>query len=558
MAAQSDNLLEMIDRFVETLAADDETVRSAHAAIAQVSDGLNIGKLTGHFESAHVAGEAGEREAVLFVSERGFDGSQFREFDFHTSAPGNGRLVVYPLPDVPFEEEKVRYLQMVLRILLFHLGRFRMIEKVQNSALTQFLTGLPNTGGYLRACGEKLALGTLWGFDAFYFNLRRFGLINKRFGQKEGNEIICRYVNKLKRFFLPDELFGHLGGDNFVALVHKGDRSKTFIKVLEGVPVSAFRNGEEVPIVISAMVGVMSIEMPCSLDNIIGGPAIALARAKLTKEPVVYLTSQLNDEVNRAKAIEQGFERSLERGEYTVFYQPKVNTMTGEIIGAEALTRWFEDGKMVSPIVFIPVLEQCGKISKLDLKMLEMVCRDIAEWKEAGHRAVPISVNFSRRDLHDPELPIKILGLINQYGISQNEIVIEVTETASEEEKTEMTSFLTKLKDFGIETSIDDFGTGYSSLSVLREFPVGEIKIDRSFINGELNRSNEIIVRSIIDMANNLGIDVITEGVEIIEQRNFLHNLGCDRVQGFLYDRPLPKEEFQKRLKQGRYQIDSI
>lgn len=187
--------------------------------------------------------------------------------------------------------------------------------------------------------------------------------------------------------------------------------------------------------------------------------------------------------------------------------------------------------------------------------MLELVCKDIAAWKEAGRHVVPVSVNFSRRDLTDPELSNKIVGIIQKYGIDQHEIIVEVTETTSEEEQAQMAHFLEQLKDFGVETSIDDFGTGYSSLSVLREFPVGEIKIDRSFINRQLGESDEIIIQSIIDMAKRLNIDVITEGVELVEQRDFLHHLGCDRVQGYLYDKPLPKDQFEKRLIQGNYQL---
>ena len=143
--------------------------------------------------------------------------------------------------------------------------------------------------------------------------------------------------------------------------------------------------------------------------------------------------------------------------------------------------------------------------------------------------------------------------MINRYEIARKEIVIEVTETSSEEEKDMMMNFLQKLKNFGVETSIDDFGTGYSSLSALREYPVGEIKIDRSFINKDLDENDEIIIKSVIDMADKLHIDVITEGVELVSQKEFLHRLGCDRVQGYLYDKPLPKDLFEERLAIGNY-----
>ncbi len=243
----------------------------------------------------------------------------------------------------------------------------------------------------------------------------------------------------------------------------------------------------------------------------------------------------------------------MENNEFVVFYQPKVNTVSGDIIGAEALARWYENGRLVSPGGFIPYLERAGKVNKLDLFILETVCQDIEAWKAKGRKAVPCSVNFSRKDLKNPELPEKIMSIINEHGIAKDEIIIEVTETSSEEEKELMMRFLNKLKEFGIESSIDDFGTGYSSLSALREYPIGEIKIDRSFINKELNENDEVIIKSVIDMAEKLHIDVITEGVEYVSQKEFLHKLGCDRVQGFLYDQPLPKNEFEERLLKGNY-----
>ena len=207
-------------------------------------------------------------------------------------------------------------------------------------------------------------------------------------------------------------------------------------------------------------------------------------------------------------------------------------------------------------MAFVPVLENSGKINKLDLHMLEQVCSDIHNWITIGNKPVPVSVNFSRKDLNDPQLPDKIMEVIESNNLPKELIIIEVTETASEEEKDYMVNFLGKLKNYGIETSIDDFGTGYSSLSVLREYPINEIKIDRSFINKKLKNSDEVIIQSIIDMAKKLDIDVITEGVEDIVQKDFLHNVGCDRLQGFLYDKPLPKDLFEKRLLKGKYEVD--
>jgi EAL domain-containing protein (putative c-di-GMP-specific phosphodiesterase class I) len=176
-----------------------------------------------------------------------------------------------------------------------------------------------------------------------------------------------------------------------------------------------------------------------------------------------------------------------------------------------------------------------------------------------GRDSVPMSVNFSRRDLCDPGLADKILAVIQKYQVDRDDILIEITETTSENEKDMMLSFLREMARNHIATSIDDFGTGYSSLGALRDYPVREIKIDRSFINHEaLIDKDKAIIGSIIDMANRLHVDVITEGVENMEQVELLKDLGCNRAQGFLYGKPLPKEEFEALLEQKYIDISGL
>ncbi len=191
----------------------------------------------------------------------------------------------------------------------------------------------------------------------------------------------------------------------------------------------------------------------------------------------------------------------------------------------------------------------------LDLYVLKKSCEFIREWIDNGIKPVPVSVNFSRRDLSYKDLAKEITSIIDSFNIDRKLIQIEVTETASEDERKQMTGFLSRLKDENISTAIDDFGTGYSSLSTLRDFPVSEIKIDRSFINNdELNKSDEIVLKNIIAMANELGISVVSEGVERPDQTALLQSVGCHVAQGFLYDNPMPKKDFEKRLIKGVYE----
>ena len=555
----SSHLYDIVKRFVYILCGDQRSLESIKKAFYDVSSDLNIGRIISDIPNSPNENEIRllVQNRVLFISDFGFDSKESFEFRFLTNTGSEGVTTVSPIPDHKFSEEEKDIIITLLKISDVQISRCFALSEIKESSMRQMLTGLPNADGYTRKVADKISNDTIYNYDSYYFDLKGFGLINKRFGQSEGNRMLASYAKQLNKFFKYDEVLGHLGGDNFVALVTTGERSKQFQDlVLNGIDVEGeTTEGQASKIRVYAVMGYTHIVPPISINRIISDPAMALANAKRNKKQIVELTEDISYQSIRAKVIEQSFEKALNNDEFVVYYQPKVNSITNEIIGCEALTRWFENGQMIPPMAFIPVLENSGKINKLDLYVLDKVCEDVRNWIDLGRKAVPVSTNFSRKDLSDPELPNKILEVIRKYDLPKELIVIEVTETASEEEKDQMVNFLGNLNKNGIETSIDDFGTGYSSLSVLREYPINEIKIDRSFINKKLNESDEIIIHSIIDMAKKLDIDVITEGVEIVEQKEFLHNVGCDRLQGFLYDKPLPKEEFESRLLIGRYDI---
>ena len=544
--------------YIEILFENKESIKAISDAFSLLADDLHIGRIEGDIIGTESESEiaALAENKVPYTSDKGFDPSKEYIFEFKTITGKEGKMHVYPIPNYEFTPEDEECIKMVLEISDIHLNRVVAYQEIQESLLIQNLSKLPNAAGYMKKIAKKCAMGTIGNYDSYYFNLSGFGLVNKRFGGMEGNRIIIRYSNKLREYVTDDEVLGHLGGDNFVALIKKGENSKKFQQMLnDGIVVDATHpSGENVKLKIESNAGFMHVLDNASKDSIMAGPAIALAHAKATKKKLVELTDEISEAAVRSKSIEHSFERALANNEFVVYYQPKVNSVTGEIIGCEALARWYENDRLINPMSFIPILERSGKIVMLDLFILETVCRNISDWKKMGKKAVPCSVNFSRRDLADKTLPKKIMEIVTRHGVDKSEIVIEVTETASEDESMQMIDFLGKLKEYGVETSIDDFGTGYSSLSALREYPVSEIKIDRSFINKKLGTSDEIIIRSIIDMARQLNIDVITEGVEKIFQKDFLHKLGCDRLQGYLYDKPLPQELFEEKLNRGRYE----
>ncbi len=418
-----------------------------------------------------------------------------------------------------------------------------------------YLTGLPNSGGYLMRVAKVMQAGKILDYTAFFFNLKGFGNINQRYGMNAGDRIIIAIAGKLRDFLDDDEILGHLGGDNFVALVKK-DKKVLFCRFLNGVEVELPFDHSVEKIKIAATIGLWDIdEQIHEPGEVLTNPSVALQHAKhIVHQPVVSVTQDMLHRVAMQKTVLERYQRALENREFLVYYQPKVDSRNKNLVGAEALVRWKHDGEMVSPGVFIPPLEQNGEIVLLDYYVLRQACADIKKWIEDGIEPVTISVNFSRKDLLDPDLAENIDRIIINSGIDKKLIEVEVTETVDEQEHGELATFIADLYSRDIMTAIDDFGAGYSSLATLREFQVHTLKIDRSFINTkDFSWKDEIILTDIVHMASELGMDVITEGVERQDQLDFINKVGCFVIQGFYYDRPLPIDEFEGRLKNKQY-----
>jgi len=253
------------------------------------------------------------------------------------------------------------------------------------------------------------------------------------------------------------------------------------------------------------------------------------------------------------------FYKALSQREFVVYYQPKVNTYSKQLCGAEALVRWkLPDGSLRPPMEFIPVLEKNGSICKLDFYVLEETCRLLRFCKEEGIPEVAVSVNFSRKHLLNPGLVNDIVEIIDRYEISHELVEIEFTESEDFRDYAVMAKLIEDLKQQGIRTSIDDFGTGYSSLNMLKMTSIDTLKIDKSFIPVEEylgSKSKECIMfEYIAKLAGELGFRTVSEGVETKEQYEYLSKVGCDIIQGYYFDRPLPEEVFLERLKNKQYE----
>lgn len=247
------------------------------------------------------------------------------------------------------------------------------------------------------------------------------------------------------------------------------------------------------------------------------------------------------------------FESALKNEEFRVFYQPKVSLHNYRIVGAEALCRWFHNGVVIPPDSFIPVLEQGDDICRLDFYMLDHACRDIRHWLDEGRKCVKVSVNLSRKHKVDKKLIYDIVEIIDGHRVPHDLIEIELVESTSEMTFPQLKEIVLGLKKYGIGTSVDDFGTGYSSLNLIRDLPWEVLKIDKRFLPVNTKDKKQLIMmKHLIAMAQDLGLDCIAEGVETIEQVKLLKEYNCYMAQGNFFDKPLPAKEFETKLFLGK------
>ncbi len=544
------------ENFVQILSEEEITPEITPSALADVGKEFSIRSIVAIVTNPSNSDMASEGDVIipLFgpVPENEAPSYLFK----HTLA-GKKTVTyhVYLRDNKSWNEEEYKTFAIVMDVVVMHMERFLLGKVVQDSALTQYLTGLPNSGGFIAHATKLVESKEIFKYDMFFFNLKSFGLISRRYGLSEGDEIMKRYAKKLREFCADDEIIAHFGGDNYTALIKK-EKTQKFLDFISAVPVYGMKNDRQEEIKIAAVTGVYAIDESLKEPGqLISRAAMALNYAKnVANKPYVFVNKAMSTRIYRQKQIEDRYEEALANDEFRIYLQPKVDIQTGEIVGAESLARWFCNGVVIYPTEFVPILEQEGMVASLDLYVLKKTCEFIKKWREKGIEPVQVSVNFSRKDLYYKHLAREIVKIIDDSGVERELIQIEVTETAGEDERILMTSFLTSLRNKGIDTAIDDFGSGYSSLSNLRDFPVSVIKIDKSFIDNEsVNNNDEIVLRNIIRMCDELNIMALTEGVEKPEQVELLKNVGCRYAQGFLYDNPLPEPDFEKRLIKKNY-----
>lgn len=403
---------------------------------------------------------------------------------------------------------------------------------------------------FLATVKNLIRQGRIGEFGGVYFNIKHFSSINDRFGRDCATNIMKQFIHGIQEKILYEECICRVGGDNFVVLFKK-DNLNIIKNYLSGMPITF--NDEEAVTVTTTAGYYMIPEATESATDVMDRISTAYQLAKsVYKRPFLFYDDEIMQHQTHVKEIEMMFPSAIENEEFKVFYQPKTQLNNYQLAGAEALCRWFRNGKVISPGEFIPVLEGSKAICTLDFYMLDHVCRDIRRWLDEGREAVKVSVNLSRLHLGDEDLLESILRIIDKYKVPHHFIEIELTETTTDVDYKELKKIVYGLREQDISTSVDDFGVGYSSLNLIREIPWNVLKIDKSFLPTQEEENNDPskvkMLRHIITMSQDLGLECIVEGVETAEQVKLLKDCKCYLAQGFYFDRPLPVKEFEQKL----------
>ena len=495
--------------------------------------------------------EAGVGE-TLCCYDTGKEGVEIMSFRAVNTVQSVVTMHVYMSPDEePLTDDERWRVDLVMRTTVCYISRNRLKQRVEE--LTFFDEyGYRNLRSLYKYIMTEAVDQNMAGKAVIRYNLRHFTLVNKELGKTIGDKVIKSHFNRLAEIIGDEGIVCRLGGDNFVC-VCGGHQIGNVLNYLTEASV-VYDSSEGKCVSISTSAGVFRVPK----DFVIRHPGDVMGKIITAyqiaqnggKERIVFYDTELLRDKEKNMKVQQMFPEALRKEEFTVYYQPKVNIRTGEMIGAEALCRWIHDGNVISPADFIPMLEETDDICKLDFYVLEHVCRDIKKWIKEGKHVVRVSVNLSRKHMINRNLLNSILKIIDRHEIPHSLIEIELTETTSDVGFSDLKRVVNGLQTYGIWTAVDDFGVGYSSLNLLRELPWNVIKIDRSFLptDEEDVSSRNIMFKYVVAMAKELGMECIVEGVENEKQLKMLQDNNCDYAQGFMFDRPLPGKEFEKRI----------
>lgn len=420
-------------------------------------------------------------------------------------------------------------------------------------ALTDSVTGLWNGVRFYKETQEILDKNQDKAYLLLTLDINRFKFINNDFGSQVGDRILTVLGKRIHEIFGGVAYYARGTADVFMILIEKKDYREEMLNPLKKE--IGFDNGgkhQYYKIIIKAGICVIP-EGEKRKDVKRYADHASLARKSIkdsANENVAYYDEKMRESIERDIAIENKMEEALQNEGFQVYLQPKYYLPTGEIIGAEALVRWVEeDGTIVQPDTFIPLFERNGFILKVDFYVYEQVLKRMEQWIQEGRKHICVSVNVSRVHIRTYDFFIKLNQLMEKYHVPKDSLELELTESIIGGAQSTTRDFVMECKKEGYHVSIDDFGSGYSSLNLLKDLPVDILKIDKGFLDEtqESERSS-IIVQQVVEMAKKMQIGTLCEGVETLQQADFLKGIGCDMAQGYLFSKPVPMNEFEKMI----------
>ncbi len=412
------------------------------------------------------------------------------------------------------------------------------------------LTGLPNRHLFRERLEQATGADSHGQAAVVMLDLDGFKEINDSLGHVNGDVLLCQAASRIQNYCGTDATVSRLGGDEFGVIMRNVESDDAVAIIVERIIQQL-----EMPIEIEghwvrvgASAGIAMYPGDATLpDQLIKNADLSLNRAKERgRATYVFYSSDLAMEAERRIRIITGLRHALESDALDLAFQPKIRIEDGKVVGSEALVRWTDkiEGP-ISPAEFIPIAETAGLSVPIGDWVVRNVCRQLAAWRDAGHPLLPVSVNLSAVQFSDQKLLSKVNDALSDYQVAPHIIEFEITETALMTDMAQALETMEALVGIGFKLSIDDFGVGYSSFGYLRSMPVSVIKIDRTFVSDVVqNEESHAILRAMIDLGHSLGLRVLTEGVETLEQYVVLEAIGCDMVQGYFTGRPAPAEQF--------------
>jgi diguanylate cyclase (GGDEF)-like protein/PAS domain S-box-containing protein len=439
-------------------------------------------------------------------------------------------------------------------------ARKKMEEEIRHLANHDALTGLPNRRLFIELIALEKAQSRRHGtrMAVFFLDLDRFKIINDTLGHEAGDELLKKVAAGLRSTVRSSDTVARIGGDEFNIIVpdisRAEDAGDVARKIMDYFVRSFLVAGQEFHISASLGISIFPDDTE-EIDTLLRYADIAMYHAKEKgRNRFEFYNPDINTRSLELMRLEAWLGQSVKRGELVMHYQPLVDIASRRIVCAEALVRWRHPERgMLDPAQFIPLAEETGFISTIDEWVLGSVCRQVKAWIDAGIPALCVTVNLSARLFENPGVVATITRILKETGLPADHLDLEITESMAMSNVELTADRLKELTGMGIHISIDDFGTGYSSLSYLKRLPINRLKIDRSFVQDiATDADDRTIISAVTAMAHNMKMKVIAEGVETDEQLAFLEQTGCDEMQGYLFSRPLPAEEFETLMAAGR------